>query len=156
LDVGDTPGAEQHLVRNHVAVFAADLIRHLLFSAAARHAADSRSQLHLDTVACHARLKHLRGLRFLLREEVQADDRHLGAEAPKPLSQLATYGPGAQYHQALRQLGEPEDVLVGQIVDVREPGNGQPRRACPASDHGTRELEAAAIDLDDIAAYEAA
>src|SRR4029079_4120704 len=98
---------------------------------------------NLNAVALQARLYGGGAVRFLARKKITRQDRHLRAKPSKGLAELATDGAGAENHHPARQLGKPEDVFIGQIVDALQPRHRKARSTRTRGDHRARKLEAA-------------
>jgi hypothetical protein len=121
-----------------------------------RRTEHSCAELDRDAVAPEARLYDLGRVRLLLRQKIQADDRHLRAEAAERLTEFAPDGAGTEHDEAARQFGEPEDVLVGEVLDLTQPWHREDSGARAAGDDRPSEFEASPIDLDEVAADEPA
>jgi len=76
------------------------------------------------------------------------------AEPRKDLSQLAADRTGADDQEPIRQLGQIEYGLVGEIARIRESRDVRDRGPRARRDHGTCEFESRAVDFDGAATDE--
>ena len=122
VDVGHPAGAgEDGIDRDRALVVVADEIDELLpvFHA---HLDGRGVEPHLDAIARERIGQDLRGVAFFLGQEQRLllRDDGLRSEAAERLRQLAAERAAADDQQAARQLGQVEDVLVGQIAGLDE------------------------------------
>ena len=132
VDIRHPAGAgEDGVDGDRALVVVADQIDELL-PAFDAHADGRGVEPHLDAVAREGIGEHLRGVALFLRQEqrhVLRDDG-LRAEAAEGLRQFAAERTAADHQQAAGQLGQLEDVLVGQEAGF---GETPESRACRAA-----------------------
>ena len=83
------------------------------------------------------------------------EDRDRGAETSERLRHLAADGATTDDAEALRELGQREDRLVGEVVDVGEAGDRRGRGTRAGGDRGVTEPEALFADLEGVGGDEA-
>ena len=78
---------------------------------------DLGALVQADAFRQQPRAHHRAQLRVVLgQDRALVDDRDLGAQATERLRQLAADRPAAQHQKPLRQLGQVEHGLVGQVA----------------------------------------
>ena len=132
---------EDGIDRYRASVVVADQIDEFLLAFHA-HVDGPGVQPHLDAIARESIRQDLRGVAFFLGQEHRPGlrDDGLRAEAAERLRQFATERAAADDQQTARQLGQVEDVLVGQKARLGEAGNRG--RIGPRASRDHRLLEA--------------
>ena len=103
-----------------------------------------------DAVRFQGRLDDPRRLRLLLGEHAVAtlDHRHLAAEPPERLGQLAADRTTPQHRQVPRQVRGPEDGLVGQVRDARQPLDARHDRSAAGCQDDPSGTQNCPLDVD--------
>ena len=117
----------------------------------ARRFADEGVALRLGARIERARLGLLPGEQLV----EHLHDRHLAAEPPERLTELAADRPAADDRQPAWLFAQVPDGLVGQRTGVGETGDGRDHRARPGRDERAAVLERAPTRVDPSRAREA-
>ena len=123
-------------------------MRTLTASVFSRTSMPSRAKAS-DRICAASRSSLGRNSRQVLRDD------GLRSEAAERLRQLAAERAAADHQQAARQLGQVEDVLVGQIARLDEAGNRRRVRPRAGGDHGLLEAQLRAVHRQRVGSGEA-
>jgi hypothetical protein len=158
LHVGHPPRAHEDLVHGHVHRPARSLRVQHLASGPTLHAGDPRSQDEADALVDEGALDDLGRVGVLTVQDVatRVEERHVGAEAPEGLGQLAADGPPADDGEAPRSVDQLEHALVGEEAALRQAGDVGMMCACPRGDDRLLEAERCSVDHHGVTIHEPA